>query len=149
MYAVCNRIIPNDHDAEEVLQDAFVTAFSSIKKLKSPKAFGSWLKQIVVSKSIGFVRKKSKIYWESLPPGLCEPILDESPVYQIENGIIQKAITELPDGCRIVFVLYLIESYKHQEIADMLKVSVSTSKSQYQRAKALLKERLTKMIDER
>lgn len=147
MYAVCNRIVSNRFDAEEVLQDAFITAFTDIKKLKSSAAFGSWLKRIVVSKSINFLRSKEKIYWESLPIGLTEPIPDESPIYQIEKEIIEKEISMLPEGCRIIFVLHLIESYKHQEIANMLKISVSTSKSQYQRAKSLLKERLTNKID--
>lgn len=149
MYAVCNRIVANSPDAEEVLQDAFVSAFTNINKLKSPPAFGSWLKQIVVRKSISFVRSDKKIYWESLPDTLTEPLPDDSSVYQLDKEIIEREINQLPEGCRIVFLLHLVESYKHREIAEMLNISISTSKSQYLRAKVLLKERLNKVLDER
>ena len=148
MFFVCNRIVPNKTDAEEIVQDAFVNAFLNIKKLKVPTAFGSWLKHIVVNLSINFIKRYNKIKWEELSENLAVEKVDENDNYKLNKEVVAAAVAQLPEGCRIIFVLHLIENYKHHEIANMLKVSVSTSKSQYQRAKLILKKKLIKMINE-
>ena len=146
MFIICNRIINNRSDAEEVVQDAFVNAFLNIKKLKSPIAFGSWLKQIVINKSINFIRGNKKFIWTELPVNLVEEIPDESPIYKLDKRVVLDSVNNLSEGCRIIFLLHLVEGYKHREIAELLKISESTSKSQYQRAKKILRENLLQII---
>jgi len=148
MFIICNRIIINRSDAEEIVQDAFVNAFLNIKKLKSPKAFGAWLKQIVINKSINFIKRNKRFNWVELPVILSEEIPYENAIYKFDNQVIADAVSRLSEGCRIVFLLHLIEGYKHREIAEMLKISESTSKSQYQRAKSILKENLSQIHHE-
>ena len=148
MFVVCNRIVSNQSDAEEVLQDAFVKVFFNLKKLKKPAAFGSWLKQTVINQSINFVKRSKQIKWEALPPDFAELNDDKNLVEQIDEKLVVHAVKQLPEGCRIVFVLHLVEGYKHHEIAKMLKISVSTSKSQYRRAKSILKVKLKQEIHE-
>ena len=148
MFAVCSRIVSNQTDAEEIIQDAFVVAFSKIKKLRATAAFGTWLKHIVVNLSINFVKRTKKIALEEYSDDFIDEIPDESPIYNLSKQTISGAVAQLPDGCRIIFGLYLLDNYKHHEIARLLNISVSTSKSQYQRAKYILKEKLTQIINE-
>ena len=141
MYNICLRMTGNKQDAEDVLQDAFFQAYVNIDKLRSFDSFGSWIKKIVVNQSIKFLRSRVLFLdietvnqeFEDIPG-------DEIGEYPMEE--INKCIRELPDGCRIVFNLYLLENYSHKEIAEMLNISESTSKSQYQRARQLLQKKL-------
>jgi RNA polymerase sigma-70 factor (ECF subfamily) len=149
MFVVCNRIVGNSADAEEIVQDAFVNAFYKIKELHEPAAFGSWLKQMVVNRSINFVKRRKKIKWEELLNDTAGDANEEEAIYKLDKDVVAAAVMQLPQGSRVVFTLYLIEGYKHHEIAAMLGISVSTSKSQYQRAKSILKEKLTKIVYER
>jgi len=131
----------NKQDAEDVLQDAFFQAYVNISKLRSIDSFGAWIKKIVINQSIKFLRSRVLFIdidtvnqeFEDLP----EDDMQEYPIEQIN-----KFIRELPDGCRIVFNLYLLENYSHKEIGEMLNISESTSKSQYQRARQLLQKKL-------
>jgi RNA polymerase sigma factor (sigma-70 family) len=146
MYHVALRITGDTLEAEDVLQDAFLTAFGKIDTYRNEAAFGAWLKKIVVNVALNQVRKR-KYQFAEIEEN--EDYEDEAPKqtqaeeelsYQVEQ--IQKAIGALPDGFRIVFSLYLLEGYDHQEIAEILGISVSTSKSQYNRAKKKLQEML-------
>ena len=148
MFIICNRIIINRSDAEEVVQDSFVNAFLNIRKLKTPNAFGSWLKRIVIDKSINFIRRNKKFNWVELPVNLIGEIPDESTIYNLDNKVVVAAVNNLSEGCRAIFLLHLVEGYKHREIAEMLKISESTSKSQYQRAKKILRENLIQIDHE-
>jgi RNA polymerase sigma-70 factor (ECF subfamily) len=148
MFAICKRFTVNKPDAEEVLQDAFVKAFSKIKKLKDERNFGTWLKRITINENINFIRKK-KICFEELPENLSTSVETNDSIFEADEETIKNAIEGLPDGCRVIFNLYLMENHKHKEIARMLEISESTSKSQYQRAKQLLKEKLTRALNER
>jgi RNA polymerase sigma factor (sigma-70 family) len=141
MYNICLRITGNKQDAEDVLQDAFFQAYVNINKLRSIDSFGSWIKKIVINQCLKFLRSRVLFIdidslnqeFEDLP----EDDIQEYPMEQIN-----KFIRELPDGCRIVFNLYLLENYSHKEIGEMLNISESTSKSQYQRARQLLQKKL-------
>lgn len=144
MYATSFRLVQNKEDAEDIIQNSFIKVFTNIQQLKSPERFGAWLKQIVVNKSLNSLRQKKITFLE-----LSENITEEEPDFlpEVETKIIKAEIQLLPTGCRTIFTLHLIEEYKHFEIAEMLDISVSTSKSQYARAKKLLKEKLQKIID--
>lgn len=144
MYSLAYRILNNREDAEDVLQEAFVECFRNLDTFRFESTFGAWLKRIVVNRCINQVKKKRADleYTETLP-AVAEEQEDE-PVYDTREII--KRIAELPDGYRIVLTLYLLEGYDHSEIAQILGISESTSKSQYSRAKDKLKSLLSNKI---
>ena len=145
MYNTLIRITGSQEDAKDLLQDSFVKAFSSIDQLKDDLAFGGWLKRIVVNKGIEFTRKHNNEYLE-VSDMLAEPEeVDVSP--SISMDVINMKIAGLPDGCREIFTLYLVEGYTHKEISGFLGITESTSKSQYHRARKLLKESLEQIHD--
>ena len=129
-------------DAEDLLQNSFVDIFTKLDSFRFQSSIGAWIKRIVVNNCINFLKKK-RLFFEEIDDRLGN-IEEESPVEAPEFNIdaIKRAVFQLPDGYRVVFSLYLMEGYDHQEIADILKVSVATSKSQYSRAKKKLKELL-------
>lgn len=143
MYNICLRMLGNKHDAEDVLQDAFIQAYCNISKLKSIDSFGAWLKRIVVNKCIRFLQ--TRVHFSEIEIGNYEKsddsINDWSTVLTMEEINIE--IQQLPDGCRIIFNLFLLENYSHKQIAELLSISESTSKSQYHRAKQLLRTQLS------
>jgi RNA polymerase sigma factor (sigma-70 family) len=145
MYNLCIKLLGNIHDAEDMLQDAFIQAFDKIVQLKEDELFGGWLKRIVVNKCFAFLNKsKHQIqYFEyteeiEIADEKVDSLIDITP-QQINDGIAQ-----LPAGCKQILVLYLLENYTHKDIAALLKISESTSKSQYQYARKLLKNILYK-----
>ena len=150
MYNSCLRIVNNTQEAEDIMQEAFLSAFDKINSYKGEVSFGAWLKRIVVNRALDFL-KKNKI--DSLP--LDEKINqlnakeETQENVEIENNVdeIKKAIEQLPSGYRIVLSLYLIEAYDHEEIGDILNISASTSRSQYNRAKKKLIQILENSTD--
>lgn len=144
MYNICIRMVADKAVAEEILQDAFVIAFNKIKEVKS-SSFGSWLKRIVINRSLDHLRKR-KIKMIALSENEVEDV-EENDI-QINPIQIHKSIKNLPEGARIIFNLHALEDYKHKEIAIMLNISESTSKSQYQRARAILQQELTAKVYE-
>lgn len=136
----------NRDDAEDVLQDAFMAAFKNIGQLKEPERFGGWLKRIVVNECIRFC--KGKIPMNEWNEADHEHITDDETAWWIDVKLndIHKAIKTLPDGCRLVFSLYALEDYSHKQIAENLNISEGTSKSQYHRAKTLLKQVIIKQL---
>ena len=141
MYNSCLRILNNTQEAEDVMQEAFLSAFDKINSYKGEVSFGAWLKRIVVNKALDFL-KKNKI--ESLPlDDKINKISEEEEThegFEVEDNVVEikKAIEQLPAGYRIVLSLYLIEAYDHEEIGEILNISASTSRSQYNRAKKKL-----------
>jgi RNA polymerase sigma factor (sigma-70 family) len=147
MFNVCYRILGVQELAEDMLQEAFVSAFQHIKSYQGKASFGAWLKKIVVNKAISHLRKQQLEmveYDERLDVSDEGPSDDAHLILKAES--IRKAIQKLPNGFRIVFSLYLLEGYDHREIAEILEISESTSKSQYNRAKKKLKEILKEEV---
>ena len=142
MYNHCVRITGNKADAEDVLQDAFLYAFDHLHQVVNAAAFGAWLRRIVVANAIRFCKKNRR--WTVLDEYDDGPAEEEDDPWwlNISMEAAHEAIRQLPEGCRQVFVLYVFEDYAHKEIATSLGISESTSKSQYQRARQLLKCRL-------
>ncbi|RZL19337.1 MAG: sigma-70 family RNA polymerase sigma factor [Pedobacter sp.] len=138
MYNVAVRILNYEEEAEDVIQEAFLDAFARIGDFRAESTFGLWLKQIVVNRSINYLRKRKMEFVSTDDVDVAdEGIYDDSEVvYRAEE--IKKAIEELPDGYRIVLSLYLLEGYDHEEIAHILKISENTSRTQYMRAKRKL-----------
>lgn len=146
MFSICVRMTGNRPDAEDILQESFITAFNSLHQLREQHLFEPWLRKIIVNECIRHVKKV--VRW--LP--VEEEHLSDSHaeggnwLQGISFEQIHQEIKNLPGGCREVFNLYVIENYSHQQIADALEITLSTSKSQYHRARQLLKERLLKQL---
>ncbi len=140
MFNSCLRITNNRDDAEDVLQEAFVSAFGNLKSYRGESSFGAWLKRIVVNKAINHVNKR-RLDLIEFEPGEHEILYTENDSeknYKVDK--IKKAMNQLPAGYRIVFSLYLLEGYDHKEIGEILNISTSTSKSQFNRAKKKVRE---------
>jgi RNA polymerase sigma factor (sigma-70 family) len=144
MYNVCLRIVKNELDAEDVLQNAFVDIFSKMDTFRFESTIGAWIKRIVVNHSINFLKQR-RLQFETFEDQYQHNFFDpneDNDLSHIALSVeqIKKALYALPDGYRVVFSLYLLEGYDHQEIAEILGVSEATSKSQYSRAKHRIRE---------
>lgn len=141
MFNVSYRMMNNREEAEDMLQEAFTQAFLKLESFRYESGFGSWLKRIVVNTCINAInkRKVDLAYCEEIyaHDRAEEPEVDE-PEYTVQS--ISRAVEQLPEGSRMVFSLYLLEGYDHGEIAQILNISESTSKSQYLRAKRKVAE---------
>jgi RNA polymerase sigma-70 factor (ECF subfamily) len=145
MLSVCLRYAKNEEQAEDVLQDGFVKVFVKLKDFKSEGSLEGWIRRIMVNTALDQIRKNNK--------QLGDTNIDDVG-YKIENNdfIVEKMMAEdlmkmvqaMPDGYKVVFNMFAIEGYSHGEIADTLGISENTSKSQYSRARAYLRERLEK-----
>ncbi|GAB4410689.1 MAG: sigma-70 family RNA polymerase sigma factor [Bacteroidia bacterium] len=145
MFNICTRMLPDRAAAEDAMQEAFVNAFGRLDSFEGRSSFGAWLKRIVINKCLSHLQRQ-RLPFDSLDEHHADLIdeSDDEPPADLGPERIQEAIKGLPDGCRIIFTLYQLEGYDHQEISEILGVSVSTSKSQYHRAKSLLRERLSR-----
>ncbi|MEP5612681.1 MAG: RNA polymerase sigma factor [Cyclobacteriaceae bacterium] len=141
MFNTALRITGEQSDAEDVLQEAFVSAFQNLNSYRADAAFGAWLKKIVVNKALNHVQKSKRdlmIANESDADMEDESYTEETePNYSVDS--VKKAMDELPTGFRTVLSLYLFEGYDHKEISEILNIAESTSKTQYKRAKDKLK----------
>ena len=142
MYNVAYRIVGNQFDAEDVVQDAFVKVFRNIDQLKEPKAFGAWLKQTVINQSLSLIRKQKRLkvivdVLENLPDFEAEEQVDDFPV-----EVVLAAVLKLPEGARVVFTLRVIEGYKFCEIAELIGLTENNCKVQFHRSKRLLSHQL-------
>ena len=141
MFNICYRMLNNWEEAEDLLQEAFAEAFSKLQTFRFESSFGAWIKRIVVNRCINHLKKRriELTLTENLPEkGLQnEEAIDNT---QLEINSIHEAMRKLPDGYRVIFSLYLIEGYDHAEIAQIMGISESTSKSQFSRAKKKIKE---------
>lgn len=133
----------NEEDARDVLQEAFIEAFTKMHLLEHEVTFPAWMKRIVVNKSINALRKK-RVMAEDLEDDFDAPIEESSDhtIVQQKARKIMKALDHISEGCRTVFNLYLFEGYDHKEIAGILSISESASKAQYSKAKAKVRKLL-------
>ena len=142
MLNVAFRILKEEEEAKDVLQESFLKAFRELNNLQNPAGFGGWLKRIVVNTAINQAQKK-KLFLVDFSAQLNDRYLANEEEHVNENStwdivLAKKALMELPNGYRTVLSLYLIEGYDHQEIASILGISVSTSLTQYSRGKKKL-----------
>ena len=141
MYNVCLRMLGHEVEAEDVMQESFLKAFTKIDTYEGKVSFGAWLKKIVINRSLDELKKR-KVKFEELN----EKIPDEVPVSleisEIQMEKLKKTISQLPDGYRVVLSLHLLEGYDHEEIAEILGISNGSSRSQFLRAKLKLRQML-------
>lgn len=143
MKVVCLRYSKSTNDAEDILQEGFVKVFRSIENFRGESSLSTWMTRIMVNTALNHYRKSVHLYRVI---DVNEIDLPDTEVNLSGFHFIQllEMIQSLPSGCQQVFNLYAIEGYAHKEIAQMLQISEGTSKSQYARAKQLLREKLTK-----
>ena len=147
MYGVCLRYAANAEEAEDILQEGFIKVFKKIGSYRGDGSFEGWIRRIFVNTAIEHFRKKSYLQpiteqEESSIEGKYVSVLDSL----AEKDII-KLIQQLSPGYRTVFNMYVIEGYTHKQIADVLKISEGTSKSQLSRAKLILQDLVKKYLD--
>jgi RNA polymerase sigma-70 factor (ECF subfamily) len=147
MYNTALRIINNDQDAEDIMQEAFLDAFRKIDSYQGEASFGSWLKRIVINRAIDAVKKrKDMLSVDGDVPELPADEIKEDPVevltYKIEK--IKEAIYDLPDKYRIILSLHLLEGYDHEEIAEILNINYGTVRTRYSRSRQKLLTHLKK-----
>lgn len=144
MLSVCRYYIKDLQHAEDVMLNGFFKAFTKLKQFEDKGSFEGWLRKIMVRESISFLRQKKQLEFS---------LEDSNYVVEYHNDIydkinvaeIQELIDTLPEGYRIVFVMYAIEGYKHYEIAKILDVSEGTSKSQLSKARKMLQKKLKEL----
>ena len=146
MYIVAIRFLKDAQDAEDVVQEAFIKAFTKLHQYKAEVTFGAWLKRIVVNKSIDFLKSKKQRLVDLEEVHLKVIDVSHDDKWLVEDTItlddVKKAIEKLPDKYKYVLMLYLIEGYDHQEISEILKISEIASRTQLSRGKIKLQELL-------
>lgn len=142
MLNICYRMLNSLEEAEDLLQESFAEAFNKLESFRFESTFGAWIKRIVVNRCINHLKKrKADLYYtDNLPENKGMNADDDTEQSELDVKKIKKAMELLPDGYRVVFSLYLIEGYDHSEIAQIMDISESTSKSQFSRAKHKIKE---------
>ena len=144
MLSVCRYYIKDIHKAEDVMLKGFFKVFSNLNKFQSRGSFEGWIRKIMIRESISFLRAQKNIEF-SIEDVRVNETSSSTINVDMEVSDIQKLIDELPEGYKIVFVMYAIEGYKHQEISEMLKISVGTSKSQLFKARKMLQRKINKL----
>lgn len=142
---VCYRYIQNQDEAADVFQEAFIKIFQRLEQVKDAKALAGWIKKTAVNTALDHL-KTTRFHSEisdlnhELSDGFYSELLDK-----MSNEVIIETIGKLPQGYRIIFNLSVIDGYSHKEIAEQLKISESTSRSQLTHAKRLLKKYLNEL----
>ncbi|KJD32633.1 RNA polymerase sigma-70 factor [Tamlana nanhaiensis] len=141
MLSVCRYYIKDLQHAESVMLDGFFKVFKNLSSFKDEGSFEGWMRKIMVRQSISFLRQQKKIEFSVEDMGVHDDY-DNNINSNIEVSQIQELIDELPEGYKMVFVMYAIEGYKHHEISELLNISEGTSKSQLFKARKMLQEKI-------
>ncbi|MFY7964844.1 MAG: RNA polymerase sigma factor [Chitinophagaceae bacterium] len=145
LFSVCYRYAANREDAEDMLQETFVKVFTRINSFENKGNFEGWLKKIVINTCINYLKKNKKFTDNiSLENAQNIDVKEESIASKLLGKQVIECLTMLPIGYRTIINLYSIEGFSHKEIATMLEIEESTSRSQYLRGKAILESILTK-----
>lgn len=146
MYAVANRFVKDSMEAEDIVQESFIKAFSKLHQYKAEVTFGVWLKRIVINKSIDLLKSK-KNHLQELEEVHLKVVDDIDDEWLVEDHItiedVKHAIEQLPEKYKLVLMLYLIEGYDHQEISEILDITEIASRTQLSRGKVKLQELIT------
>ena len=144
MLSLCRYYIKDIQFAEEAMLNGFLKVFTNLNKFENKGSFEGWIRRIMIRESISFLRKQKNIEFVTEP----EKFNDAAVISSYSNmdvTEIQDLIDALPDGYKIVFVMYAIEGYKHKEIALLLNISEGTSKSQLFKARKILQKKIIKL----
>lgn len=142
MMTICLRYTRNQKDAEDTLQESFIRIFSSISGFREEGSFEGWLRRIVVHTALKMLQKK-KIHFSTIDDNdETAPTVDPHVLDRLSTEELLQFIGRLPEGYRLVFNLYVLEGYDHNEIAGMLDISPGTSRSQLIKARRLLQQQI-------
>lgn len=142
MLGLCTRYV-GVSDAEDVLVDAFFKVFDNLDSYKNEGSFAGWIRRIVVNEALMFLRKrKRRPHTDEITASLAVKDTRYTAEDLLQAEDILEVLEQLPEGYRTVFNLYVIEGYKHREIADLLGISINTSKSQLILARKRMRELL-------
>lgn len=143
MLSVCRQYIKDLHHAEDLMITAFMKVFANLRNFEHKGSFEGWIRRIMVNECISYIRAQKKVSF------LEDEYYQEDSFNNIESNLsvddLQALIDALPDGYKMVFNLYAVEGYKHQEIGTMLGISESTSKSQLHHARKMLQEQVLRL----
>ena len=144
MFFICIRYVPNQMDAEEIISDVFHKGFKHIQKFeyRGAGSFSAWISKIAVNECLAFLRKKKLITFPIEEINSDELKEDADALNNLSATELLKEISNLPNGYRTVFNLFVMEGYTHREIAQQLKIAESTSKTQLMQAKLLLQRKI-------
>jgi RNA polymerase sigma factor (sigma-70 family) len=138
LFAICLKYSRNYAEAEDNLQDAFLTIFNKIEQYKDKGSFEGWIKRITVNTALQ--RYRTEKVFDIINENTIEDVELEVDEDTVSIDYLLKIIQELPDRYRLVFNLYVLDGYSHKDIADMLKINIGTSKSNLSRARLILKQ---------
>ncbi len=144
MLGVCQRYARSAADAEDIVQDAFIKVFEKIYQFKSEGSFEGWIRRIVVNTAL---KKYTVIRYDKEVSGYeitdrNESSMEATAYSHLNEKELLGLINNLPDGYRLIFSLFVIEGYQHEEIAQMLKIQPGTSRSQLVKARNMLKQQI-------
>lgn len=143
MLSVCRQYIKDLHQAEDIMITAFMKVFTNLKNFKHEGSFEGWIRRIMINECISYIRVQKKVKFIEDENYFEESFNNIESQFSVED--IQFLIDNLPDGYKMVFNLYAIEGYKHQEIAEMLGINEGTSKSQLSHARKMLQNNIGKL----
>ncbi len=144
MLVVCRRYTRSEQDAEDVLQEGFIKIFNNLDKYRGDGSLEGWIRRIMVNTALNHYRSNLKSMYQLDIDEVQTAIEDVRPSNfdKLNANVLLKMIESLPDGYKLVFNLYEIEGYAHKEIAEMLNVSINTSKSQLLKARRVLQKKI-------
>ena len=143
MLSVCRQYIKDVHQAEDIMITSFMKVFTNLKNFKQEGSFEGWIRRIMINECISFIRVQKKVAFIEDENYFEESYNNIESQFSVED--IQSLIDILPDGYKMVFNLYAIEGFKHQEIAELLGISEGTSKSQLSHARKMLQNNINKL----
>ena len=146
MYNIGVRLLGNTDDAADITQETFIDVFSKIEQFQGKSTIGAWIKQIMINKSINHLNRREIHFSLDENEQIEQEVAPDDDREQLMYQLID-SIATLPEGCRVIFTLYYFEGYDHLEIATILGISKSTSKSQLSRAKTLLRAKVYQKIE--
>lgn len=133
-------MLGNPEDAKDAIQEVFTVVFRDLESYRGDASLGSWIKVITINRCLNHIKIRKKHFAEEFEDEMIGADVEIAEPFDVKK--IHQAITKLPTGSRTVFNLYMIEGYQHKEIAEILEISESTSKTQYKRAKAMIRDLL-------
>lgn len=145
---ICLRYANNKNEAEDMLQEGLISVFKNIKQFNSKQAeFSAWSNKVIVNAALQYLRKWKKFDFTQNIDDYESQLVYEEDVYDTLGAKeLTSLVQKLPEGYRIVFNMYVIEGYKHKEIAEILEISESTSKTQFLKAKKMLRNQLETVL---
>lgn len=143
MLSICRQYVKDVHQAEDIMITAFMKVFTNLKAFEHKGSFEGWIRRIMVNECISYLRVQKKVKFLEDEYYVEDTFNNIESHFSVED--IQSLIDSLPDGYKMVFNLYAIEGFKHQEIAKMLGINEGTSKSQLSHARKMLKDQINKL----